>query len=122
MGVRTVVVGWELQFINVLLAAVNPGTYSHSCIALLEKWLTIRRKLSELIALVDSLISAELLVAIEEVSVNISAIAVVETISGLSLVAKAVMPGVIKLAGISITLYLAGISPCSFVAPILISS
>ena len=27
MGVRTVMVRWNLHFTNVLLAAVNPGTY-----------------------------------------------------------------------------------------------
>ena len=103
-GVRTVVVGWKLQFTNMLLATINPGTYSFSCIALLEKRLAIQRKLSELIALVDLLISAELSVVVEEGSVMISAVTVVETISGLSVVAKAALSGVIKLVGISITL------------------
>ena len=65
------VVGWKLQFTNVLLAAVNPGTYLFSCIAFLEKRLTIHRKLSESITLVDSLISAELSVVVEEGSVMI---------------------------------------------------
>ena len=98
-----------------LLASVNPGTYSFSCIAFLEKRLTIHRKLSELIALVDSLISAELSVVVEEGSVMISAVAVVETISRLSVVAKAALSGVIKLVVTSIT-------SRSFIAPILISS
>ena len=44
------------------------------------KRLTIQRKLSELIALVDLLISAELSVVVEEGSVMISAVAVVEII------------------------------------------
>ena len=44
------------------------------------KRLTIQRKLSELIALVDLLISAELSVVVEGGSVMISAVAVVEII------------------------------------------
>ena len=59
------VVGWKLQFTNVLLAAVNPGTWSFSCIALLEKRLTIHRKLSKLIALMDSVKAAELSVVLK---------------------------------------------------------
>ena len=94
------VVGWKSQFTNVLLAAVNPGTWSFSCIALLEKQLTIHRKLSELIALVNSLKSVKLSVVVGEGSVNIiSAVAVVETIVGLPVVAEAVMPGVIRRIG-----------------------
>ena len=44
MGVRTVVVGLKLQFTVALLTAVNPGTKSLSCVALLKKRLTIHRK------------------------------------------------------------------------------
>ena len=68
----------ELQFTNLLIAAINPVYFMHSSFGEVvdhpQKW-------CELIALVDLTISAELLVVVGEGSVKISAVAMVETIS-----------------------------------------
>ena len=82
------VIRWKLQFTNVLLAAVNPGTQPFLCIALLQKRLTIHRKLSESIASVESVISAELSIVVVEGSVTIFVVAAVETISQLPKIAE----------------------------------